>query len=48
MSTYTDSNVDTWASRSVFSPQRSGVARIDFYLKRNKNSSRYIDTHVRI
>ena len=48
MSTYTDSNIDTWASRSVFSPQRSGVARIDFYLKRNKNHTRYIDCHVRL
>lgn len=48
MSTYTESNVDTWASRSVFSPQRAGVARVDFYLKRNTNSGRYIDTHVRI
>ena len=46
--TYTDNNVDTWASRKVFSPQRSGVARMDFYLKRNKNTTRYIDMHVRI
>lgn len=48
MSTYNDSNHDTWASRKVFSPQSAGVVRVDFYLKRHKNSSRYIDCHTRI
>ena len=48
MTTYTDSNIDTWASRSVFAPQSAGVVRADFYLKRNKNGSRYIDVHTRI
>lgn len=48
MRTYTNANHDTWASRKVFSPQRSGVARMDFYLKRNSNDSRYIDCHVRL
>lgn len=48
VTTYTDSNVDTWASRSVFSPQIAGVVRVDFYLKRNKLGSRYIDVHTRI
>ena len=48
MSTYNDSNNDTWASRKVFSPQSAGVVRVDFYLKRNKSGSRYIDAHTRI
>jgi predicted phosphodiesterase len=48
MSTYTNSNHDTWASRKIFSPQSAGVVRIDFYLKRHKNGSRYIDCHTRI
>ena len=48
MSTYTDSNTDTWASRSVFSPQSAGVVRMDFYLKRNSRSVRYLDVHTRI
>ena len=48
MTTYTDSNHDTWASRSVFAPQSAGVVRVDFYLKRNKNGSRYLDIHTRI
>ena len=48
MQTYTDSNIDTWASRKIFSPQIAGVVRIDFYLKRNKMGSRYLDVHTRI
>lgn len=49
MTTYTDSNVDTWASRKVFSPQIAGVVRMDFYLKRSKKTGgRYIDCHTRI
>lgn len=48
MKTYTGGNIDTWASRKLFSPQSVGVVRVDFYLKRNKNSSRYIDVHTRI
>lgn len=48
MSTYTDSNYDTWASRSVFPPQSAGVVRVDFYLKRNKQGSRYLDVHTRL
>lgn len=47
-STYTDNNIDTWASRKVFSPQSTGVVRCDFYLKRNKHGSRYLDVHTRI
>jgi len=46
--TYTDSNIDTWASRSIFSPQSAGVVRMDFYLKRNSIGSRYIDLHTRM
>lgn len=48
MTTYNESNTDGWASRNVFSPQIAGVVRMDFYLKRNKNGVRYIDTHTRI
>ena len=48
LQTYRDSNSDTWASRSIFSPQVAGVVRIDFYLKRNKLGSRYLDIHTRI
>jgi UDP-2,3-diacylglucosamine pyrophosphatase LpxH len=48
VSTYTDANHDTWASRKVFSPQSAGVVRCDFYLKRNKTGSRYLDVHTRI
>lgn len=29
-----NADIDTWASRKAFSPERTGVARIDFYLKR--------------
>lgn len=49
MRTYQEKNCDTWASRSVFSPQVPGVCRFDFYLKRHKgDNARYIDTHARV
>jgi hypothetical protein len=47
--TYQEKNTDTWASRSVFSPQVPGVCRFDFYLKRRKaDDVRYIDVHARL
>jgi len=48
LKTYKDGNHDGWASRSVFSPQSAGVVRVDFYLKRNSNRTRYVDCHTRI
>lgn len=48
VSSYNNDEVDTWASRSVFSPKKTGVVRMDFYLKRREKGSRYIDCHVRI
>ena len=47
--TYQEKDTDTWASRSVFSPQVPGCVRFDFYLKRRKdNKVRYIDVHGRV
>lgn len=47
--TYQEKDHDTWASRSVFSPQVPGVVRFDFYLKRRKTDrTHYIDVHGRI
>lgn len=47
--TYTDGNHDGWASRKVFSPQSTGVVRVDFYLKRRAPGGiRYIDCHTRL
>lgn len=47
--TYQEKETDTWASRSVFSPQVPGVCRFDFYLKRRPTDSvRYIDIHGRV
>jgi hypothetical protein len=47
--TYQEKDNDTWASRSVFSPQVPGVCRFDFYLKRRKaDDVRYIDIHGRV
>jgi predicted phosphodiesterase len=40
-------DVDTWGSRSTFSPPKLGSARIDFYLKK-KGGNHYIDTHARV
>lgn len=49
MRTYQEKDSDSWASRSVFSPQVPGVVRFDFYLKRRKTDDvRYIDIHGRI
>jgi hypothetical protein len=49
MRTYQEKDHDTWASRSVFSPQVPGVVRFDFYLKRRKTDDvRYIDIHGRV
>lgn len=45
--TYQEKDTDTWASRSVFTPQVPGCVRFDFYLKR-KNGQRYIDIHGRV
>jgi hypothetical protein len=47
--TYQEKEHDTWASRSVFSPQVPGCVRFDFYLKRrNKDGVRYVDIHGRV
>jgi hypothetical protein len=47
--TYQDKPTDTWASRSVFSPQVPGCVRFDFYLKRRpQDGVRYIDIHGRV
>lgn len=47
--TYQDKPTDTWASRSVFSPQVPGCVRFDFYLKRRpQDGVRYIDVHGRV
>jgi hypothetical protein len=47
--TYQEKNTNTWASRSVFSPQVPGCVRFDFYLKRRKSDDvRYIDIHGRV
>jgi hypothetical protein len=47
--TYQEKDSDTWASRSVFSPQVPGCCRFDFYLKRRGSDDvRYIDVHTRL
>ena len=47
--TYQEKDTDTWASRSVFSPQVPGCVRFDFYLKRRENDRvYYIDVHGRV